>query len=115
MKDNKDIITNSLMARIRELEQEVATKDFSISRMCLFFELKDDGHSLVKSGVNLQENYINFVVEDYDSDDSYELDVRLNPDDVEHAMLSHFKNYKSEDEDTIYALESYINRRGVRK
>lgn len=103
------------MARIRELEQEVATKDFAINRMCFFLKLKDEDHSTTKWGENLQENYINYTIDNYDNDESYELEVRLNPDDVEHTMLAYFKDYKSEDINTISSLDSYLGRDGIRK
>ena len=115
MKTDNQIMTDSLMARIRELEQDSANKDFAIEMICHFLKMKDEDHGITKYGDNLQENYINYAIEEYDNDGIYDSKVRLNPDDVEHAMLSYFKDYESEDVNTISSLDSYLTRRGTRK
>ncbi len=115
MKDDNQIMTDSLMARIRELELQIANRDFAITMMCDFLRLKDKNHPLTNYGNNLQENYISYTVEEYDNDGIYDGEVRLNPDDVEHAMLSYFKDYETEDMNTLSALDSYLVRSRLRK
>lgn len=99
MKTEKDIVYESLLSRIRELEHQVATRDMAISKVSWFPQYLTENPDSVKCYKNHVQLYLYEMFDRHLDDDVAE--AKLDADEVTRLATAFFKDCDFADDEYL--------------